>query len=69
MEDLLVAINNYNGPQYALKTSPRLGRNSSTTREQYGFFYKKDYVTLVDSFLFNDVNDVYAFVMKYELIP
>jgi hypothetical protein len=52
---LLDKINDYDGPKYSLILSDRLGRTSS--KEQYGFFYKEDEFTHLAAFHYNDTLD------------
>jgi len=53
---LLDAING-KGDDYRMIISDRLGRSNS--KEQYGFFYKKDKIKVVDSFHFEDEQDLF----------
>jgi hypothetical protein len=61
--DLLSRINNYDGPQYDLALSPRLGPTTSKVprfqrphapQEQYGFFYRRDAISVVDQYEYSD---------------
>jgi len=58
VKDLHRAINDYSGPQYDLVISPRLG--NSVSKEQYGFFYKRGLVKVVDSYLANDKGNKFS---------
>eukprot|EP00029_Vermamoeba_vermiformis_P006928 TRINITY_DN2852_c0_g1_i1.p1 TRINITY_DN2852_c0_g1~~TRINITY_DN2852_c0_g1_i1.p1 ORF type:complete len:314 (+),score=36.59 TRINITY_DN2852_c0_g1_i1:127-1068(+) len=49
---LLDMINDYSGPKYSLILSDRLGR--TTSKEQYGFFYKESEFTHLAAFQYND---------------
>jgi len=65
---LLAAING-KGDDYRMIVSERLGRSNS--KEQYGFFYKKDKIKVVDSYHFDDDNngDVFErepFVVRFK---
>ncbi|XP_077993742.1 deoxyribonuclease-1-like isoform X2 [Glandiceps talaboti] len=63
---LLNAVNSASSQQYSLAISPRLGRTSS--KEQYGFLYRPDKVTVIDSYTYNDVSDFFErepFIVRF----
>lgn len=55
--ELLAKVNDYEGPQYGLLLSPRLGRTAY--KEQYGLYYQLDRVTVLSSYTFEDPADVF----------
>ncbi|XP_057314172.1 deoxyribonuclease-1-like [Hydractinia symbiolongicarpus] len=55
--DLLKQLNKVE-PKYKVMVSDRLGR--STSKEQYAFIYRSDWLTPVSSFTYDDKNDVFA---------
>lgn len=56
IKDLLADVQAIDA-RYHMIISPRLGRTSS--KEQYAFIYRTDWVTALDSFLYSDPGDVY----------
>lgn len=55
--DFMNQLNSYSGNQYNYIIGSRLGRSSST--EQYAYIYKKNVVSVVHSYEFNDSSDYF----------
>ena len=66
--DLVNQLKQYSGKNYIGITGPRVGRSSS--KEQYAFIYRAEYMGVIDSWSYPDLTDDFErppFVVQFEL--